>query len=304
MPDTYYSYAAGAVTTTTTYKTVTVSTPSTHSYNPGYGKLANITATRCTANHNASTYYTLGETITFTADTNCAFNSTGTQTADTSKTVTAGGSPSATAGYVNVTSGSGTNCTLTSSTGWYAYNASLSWSANTGYAFDSNNKTTTTTGARPGVNTAAANYLRFYTITFSGPTYGSWEETTKTAYHFDKLAKVTNETPNYVVCYVGNSSNIRWSNEVYEATDTSQWDYWAPTIGTVPTSVTGTATISATDGRTENSYNVTFTNGTYGSWDSTTAISAPYSAQITKSGNSVTVNGTTRTYTVPTDTTE
>ena len=118
------------------------------------------------------------------------------------------------------------------------------------------------------------------------------------AYHFDKLAK----SGQVVTCYQGNSSTVRWINTVDKATDTNQWTYTTPTIGTVPSSVTGAHTISASDSRTENKYNVTFTNGTYGTWDSTTAINATYSTSISKSGMVVTVGSTSRTYSLPSNT--
>jgi len=141
MPSTNYSYAAGATSSTTTYKTVTINSPGTYDYSPDYAKLASVSCTRCTCDHNNSTYYTIGETITFTANTNCAFNSSGTSTTDTSKSVSAGGRPSASADWVHVTALNGTHCSTASTTGWYQYGVDISWIADTGYAFDNYNTT-------------------------------------------------------------------------------------------------------------------------------------------------------------------
>lgn len=146
--------------------------------------------------------------------------------------------------------------------------------------------------------------LRSYTITFTNPTYGSWSNATRTAYYGDYLA--VDNSAHTVTCKAGGSSgSARWTNTCSANATTDQYTYAITGNITVTATVTGAQTVAApTSSRTERNYNVTFTNGTYGSWDSTTAVSAPYSASITKDGWKITVNGTTRTYSFPSDTAE
>lgn len=136
--------------------------------------------------------------------------------------------------------------------------------------------------------------LNSYTISFTNPSYGSWDHSTRTAYHGDSLS-VSGRT---VTCYInGTVGNVRWTNSVGANSQTDQWDYTTPTINeSSVSSVSGPVTFSASNSRNERYYNVTFTNGSYGTWSSTATISAPYSASISISGNQVTINGTTRTY--------
>lgn len=144
--------------------------------------------------------------------------------------------------------------------------------------------------------------LRSYTITFTNPTYGSWSNSTRTAYYGDYLA--VDNSAHTVTCKAGGSSgSARWTNTCSANATTDQYTYAITGNITVTATVTGAQTVAApTSSRTERNYNVTFTNGTYGSWDSTTVVSAPYSASITKNGWVVSVNGTDRTYTLPADT--
>ena len=148
----------------------------------GYQQQYNITisSTRCSAKIDGTAttggWYNSGKTITWTSSTNCAFNSTGSQTTTTA-TITEAKTYSATAGYVNVTKLTGTHCSTSATTGWYAYDATISWTADTAYAFNTSNATTTTTGARPGENTCTASYVKRYTLTISvtGGSYGTYD---------------------------------------------------------------------------------------------------------------------------------
>lgn len=74
-----------------------------------------INATRCTANY-SSGWINAWTTVTWTANTNCAFNSDGTKTTDTG-ILNSAGTFSRSADYVNATSFTGTHCSTTASTG-------------------------------------------------------------------------------------------------------------------------------------------------------------------------------------------
>lgn len=136
--------------------------------------------------------------------------------------------------------------------------------------------------------------LNGYTISFSNPAYGSWDHGTRTAYYGDSLS-VSGQK---VTCYInGTVGNVRWTNSVGANTRDDQWEYTTPSINeSSVSSVTGPVTFSATNNRSERYYNVTLSNGAYGSWSSTSTISAPYSAAISISGDTITINGVIRTY--------
>jgi len=152
----------------------------------GYDSLAKVTAsrtitaqykwqyiivtrgTRCTPspNYSQESWVDSGTVITFTADSNCAFDSSGTATSTT--TVTSAGLKSKTASYIYVTIG-GTHCSANYSTGWISYNAKVTWTADAAYAFDTSNTTTTydwvTTPG--GTYSPNASYIKRYTLTIS-----------------------------------------------------------------------------------------------------------------------------------------
>lgn len=147
------------------------------------------------------------------------------------------------------------------------------------------------------ISGTATQTLRSYTVTFTNPTYGAWGSTSKTAYYGDTLS-VSSYT---VTCKQG--STTRWTNTCTANAQTDQYTYALTGTVSAPSTVDGNETVSGPSStRTERSYNVTFTNGTYGTWNSTTAISAKYSDTISLSGNVVTVGSTSRTYTLPSDT--
>lgn len=131
-----------------------------------------INRIRCTCS-SSDGWYNSGSTITFTANSNCAFNSTGTQTTYT-PTINSGGTYTGSADYVNVTL-NGTHCSGNKS-GWQSYGTTITWTASTGYCFDTSNTTTTTTSAVPGTNSCSANYVLRYTLTISvtNSGYGSY----------------------------------------------------------------------------------------------------------------------------------
>ena len=127
-----------------------------------------------------------------------------------------------------------------------------------------------------------------YTISFSG-TYCSWGSSSKTAYHGDTLS-VSGTT---VTCKSG--STTRWTNTATANSTTAQYSYGTPSISNGTGTVTGARTISATSTRTTRSYTVSFSNPSNGYWSSTSSISAPYGSTFSVSGNTVTINGQSRT---------
>lgn len=120
-----------------------------------------ISGTRCSANKSSGTY-AYGTVITWTANTNCAFNSSGTSTTSTA-TITGAGTYTKSANYVNCTT-SGTNCSA-NKTGWMSYGETITWTANNEYHFGSSNSTTTTTDSAIAGSlskTASINNYRIY----------------------------------------------------------------------------------------------------------------------------------------------
>lgn len=113
----------------------------TTNYN-GSANFMNITigGTRCESNI-PSGFHEIGATLSWDANNNCAFNSTGTQTT-TSLTVERdvfNYEPTANYIYVNISAGTG--CTTPSTTGWYQYNTKCTWTRDAGYAFDASGTT-------------------------------------------------------------------------------------------------------------------------------------------------------------------
>ena len=100
--------------------------------------------------------------------------------------------------------------------------------------------------------------LSAYTISFSGPTYGSWEAASKTAYYGDKIV-TSGQT---VICYVGQGSTERWRNTAVKSDDTPQYSYTPPTVSNGNFTVYNNQTITATNSRDTRSYLVWFTAGT------------------------------------------
>lgn len=122
-----------------------------------------IEGTRCTANK-ASGTYSYGTVITWTANTNCAFNSTGTTTTQTA-TITGSGTYSKTASYVKCTT-SGTNCSA-DKTGWMAYGTTITWWSDSDHYFmmvAGEPLDYVTDTAIPGSLSKTAPYLRQYKV--------------------------------------------------------------------------------------------------------------------------------------------
>ena len=135
-------------------------------------------ATRCTPSPEYSnwTWVDSGTVITFTANSNCAFNSNGSSTTTTT-TVNSAGNKSATASYIYITIG-GTHCSADYSTGWISYNAKVTWTANAAYAFNTSNGTTTYENVTSpgGTYSKSADYVKRYTLTISvNGSYGNYD---------------------------------------------------------------------------------------------------------------------------------
>ena len=148
-PTTYYSFDGG---TTQTTASATVNGPGTYSKSPGYLRASTILAgTGCSANRNDSTYYASGTTVTFTADANHSFG--GSSTGDTQvDTIVAGATHYRTPGYTKITV-TGTRCSITvgstaRASGWsglVANGTTITWTADSGYAFSDSASATTKT---------------------------------------------------------------------------------------------------------------------------------------------------------------
>ncbi len=138
-----------------------------------------------------------------------------------------------------------------------------------------------------------------YTITFSiaSGSNASWEHTSLVAYKGDVISKSNNT----ITCYVGSTSNVRWTNTATPSPATAQWSYSISSITTPTSPVSANQTLTATTTTTERIYAVQFKNGTYGSWSGASLFLAPYSATITKSGMVVSVNGQSNTYNLNSD---
>lgn len=131
------------------YKAVTVNAGA-NTRSATYGKLT-ATGTHCNVTDPTTTYLLLSGspyTVTWTADTNYAFDSSGTTTATTTN-VTVPASISKSAAYLKYTL-SLTNCTakigttaITAGTYYAASGTQITATANTGYAFDSSGTTST-----------------------------------------------------------------------------------------------------------------------------------------------------------------
>ena len=258
-------------------KNITCSQTQTVQYN------VTIKANRCTADY-SSGWIDANTTVTWSCATNRAFNSSGTKTTDTAS-ITGVGTYEKSADYVNVTKYSGTHCSVASgtTTGWKTYTTSITWNAETGYAF-ANNASSTTTTVVPGENTCSANNTKSYTITFSlgGDNYGSWGNDSKTAYHGDVISR----SGNTVTCKQGSTSTNRWTNTFTNGSATG-YDY-SVSYSSITSPVTGAQTITATTSRSRKIFTITFSNGTYGTWN-TASVGVEYGDTISKSGTKLTI---------------
>ena len=249
-----------------------------------------IGCTRCSCDYSTG-WITKGTSVTWTANTNCAFSSDGS-TVTLSQAIDSAGTYDKNALYVNVTSLNGTNCSATTGTGWYSSNDEILWTASTGHCFDNNNTTYKYVFAQPGANSCSADYLMHYTISFSrSGSYGSWGSSSKTAYYGDNISR----SGNTVTCYQGSTSTSRWTNTFTNGSDAG-YDYTL-SYSSISSPVTDDQTITATTGRSRKTYTITFSNGTYGSW-STGSMTVEYGDTISRSGSTYTIyrwdNGSAR----------
>ena len=141
---------------------------------------ATFSGTRCSAKINGATpsngWTDINKTITWTANTNCAFSSDGSTTTTTDTISTQKTNYTASANYVNVTKLTGTNCSTNFTTGWKSINDTITWTAGPAYAFDTSNTTSKSVAVVPGENKYTANYVKQYTLTISATnaSYGTY----------------------------------------------------------------------------------------------------------------------------------
>lgn len=160
--DSMYSFGEG--TATTAPKTSTeyiLENKKNYSATAGY-HYASFNSTRCTVDLSVG-YWLIGHTITWTADTGYAFNSSGKSTY--TSTVGTDSLYSASADYEDITI-TGTRCTADLSDGYNLIGATITWTADTGYAFSEGNMTTVTATIAAGTSSysKSANYMRGVTI--------------------------------------------------------------------------------------------------------------------------------------------
>lgn len=210
---------------------------------------ATISGTRCSANISTG-WYDSGTTITWTANSYCAFNSTGTTTTQTAS-ITSGTSYSKSADYIYVTI-SGTRCSANYSTGWHPYNRTVTWTANSAYAFNTSNTTTDTANlTSPGGSySKSADYVKRYTLTISvSGSYGSYS-VSRTSSPYQRAS--TGTLSNGATIYYGDVLSGSSSNGTqYGSWDCTSADLTLPTGSwnggaTTSPSITLTAKNSAT----------------------------------------------------------
>lgn len=126
-----------------------------------------ISSIRCTANKSDG-WYESGTIIAWTANENCAFDSSGTSTY--SVNITSGGNKSGNANYIYVTI-TNRNSTSSQSTGWVEYGSPCVFTANTGWAYNSYGTVTTytiTSMTTPGGTYKYENQMWFYVTISAG----------------------------------------------------------------------------------------------------------------------------------------
>lgn len=210
---------------------------------------ATFQGTRCSAKIDnaavSNTWYDINKTVTWTANTNCAFSSDGSTTTTTDTISTQKTNYTASADYVNVTKLTGTNCSTNFTTGWKSITDKITWTAGTAYAFDTSNTTTSQPIAVvPGENKYTASYVKRYTLTISvtNGSYGTYS--------------VTRDSSKYQGASTGALSNgdTIFYGDVLTGTSSAKavsYDGWSVTSVTAPTATT---TGDATSG------NLTITN--------------------------------------------
>ena len=242
--------------------TVTANRTITATYTQQYYVLIN--RVRCTC-PSSDGWYDDGSTITFTANSNCAFNSTGTQTTYT-PTINSWGTYTGSADYVNVTL-NGTHCSGNKS-GWLSYGETITWTASTGYCFNTSNTTVTTTSAVAGTNSCSADYILRYTLTISatGTSYGSYNVSrTSSPYAGASTGALSNGSTIYYGDVLSGSSSAAASR--YTAWDCTESDLtictgsWNGGDTTSPS-----ITVTARNGATANLYRRKWYGSYYGDW--------------------------------------
>lgn len=134
--------------------------------------------TRCSAEYSSGWYnHSSGSfSCTWSADSNCGFDSSGTDEASETISLSQAGSYSKTAGYIKVKITNGTGCAADKSTGYNEYNDLCTWTRSSGYAFDSSGTTT----ASERLTTPGATYTKscthaYYTLSLTNCSYSSEE---------------------------------------------------------------------------------------------------------------------------------
>ena len=134
-----YSFGGTAVKDTTTQ---TITSGGTYSATPGYIKCT-ISCTRCTSAPATGSIIQVGKSITYTANSNYSYTEHATTASNPPEHTVALGttSYSRSCDYAYITV-SGTNCSANVANGYRKIGNSITWTANTNYAFDSSGKTT------------------------------------------------------------------------------------------------------------------------------------------------------------------
>ena len=238
-----------------------------------------ITGVRCTPNKSTG-WHDPNTVVTWTADTNCAFDPTGTTTTF-SYTITEADTINKSANYVNCIT-SGTRCSA-NKTGWMQYGENITWTATNPYCFDSSNTQITTTSATAGNVTLSADYVLRYVLSISvtNEAYGSYSVTRTSSPY---AGASTGNLATGSTIYYGDKLSIEAMED--EPSYNPSWDITyvnAPSV---------TSTGAATSG------NMTFTNNYsgvvsifYNTSNTTEGASTSYNLATVNSGASVTKTG-------------
>ena len=186
----------------TGHKTVTINGPGTYSGSASYGQCY-IRSTNCTANVSTGWYPCDSIlTVTWTANTNYAFDSSG-KTTDSVADYPPGDYNKA-ANYVNVTKLTGTNCTAYTdntyatafTTGWKPANTYIYWKADAAYAFDTaDNITSESVKVVPGENKYTASYVKHYDLYVTKRNHVASSKAWRTASPYKQAPISSSENP-------------------------------------------------------------------------------------------------------------
>lgn len=263
-----YAFDSSGSTTT---QQATVTSGGTYSANAEYYNIT-IVSDRCSCD-TSSGYQKIGNTITWTRDSGYAFSSSGATTA--TATIQAGTSTyRKSANYKNITVSS-SNCSANVSSGWVALSTTITWTASSGYAFNSSGSTTTTAT----VSTSSASYSAsagYFYVSISSTNTTVWLSTSdsstsgsttsgwynSTVYGFSKLKSFVSGMSGTLI------SGSTWSPNAIYRVDSASGPKTISASATIPSGIL--LGFSSSDGYTMNkSY------GSHSGWSA--YYSTPYS---------------------------